>query len=217
MEISEQTLAEDKLPMASMGVDMSRKGKLVYFATSNMHKFEEARLVLGEYGIGVAKLNVKGLEIQADDLEEIARTAVTHLTKTQSLPTLVEDAALFVKALNGFPGPYSSYVLRTIGNEGLLRLMQNVSDRRAEFKSAVAFCAPNIQPKSFQGVVEGSLSPEARGTHGFGFDPIFVPSEGDGRTFAEMETEEKNKISHRARAMRAFAKWYLELGALALR
>ena len=190
---------------------ISRKGKLIYFATSNPHKFEEARLVLGEYGLGVVKLDHKGLEIQADDLEDIARTAVTHLSKTQSRHTIVEDAGLFVKALEGFPGPYSSYILRTIGNEGVLKLMQNVSDRRAEFKSAVAFCAPNIQPRCFQGVVEGSLSLEARGTHGFGFDPIFIPSEGDGRTFAEMEMEEKNEISHRARAMRAFAKWYMEL------
>jgi len=190
---------------------MPRKGKLIHFATSNMHKFEEAQLVLGEYGIGVVKLNAKGLEIQADDLEEIARTAVTHLIKTQSLHTVVEDAGLFIKALNGFPGSYSSYVLRTIGNKGVLKLMQNVTDRKAEFKSVVAFCAPNIQPRCFQGVVEGSLSLEARGTHGFGFDPIFVPLEGNGRTFAEMAIEEKNKISHRARAMRTFAKWYLGL------
>ena len=209
MKTFEQT--GDELQMASKDGGVSQRGKLVYFATSNMHKFEEARLVLGEYGIGVVKLNLKGLEIQADDLEEIARTAVTHLTKTQSLQTIVEDAGLFIRALKGFPGPYSSYVLRTIGNEGVLKLMQNVVDRRAEFKSAVAFCAPNIQPICFQGVVEGSLSLEARGARGFGFDPIFVPSEGDGRTLAEMEMEEKNKISHRARAMRAFAKWYIGL------
>lgn len=189
---------------------MSQKGKLIYFATANMHKFEEARPLLDKYGIAVVALNVKSLEIQADDLEEIARTAVAHAAKTNNLPIIVEDAGLFVKALNGFPGPYSSFIFRKIGNKGILKLMQNITDREAEFRSAIAFCAPGIQPKSFQGAVKGSLSLEERGVHGFGFDPVFIPPKGDGHTFAEMKPEEKNMISHRANALRQFAEWYVE-------
>ncbi len=189
---------------------LSQKSRLVYFATSNMHKFEEARLLLGNYGIAVVVLNVKSLEIQADDLEEIARTAVVHATKANNLPMIVEDAGLFIEALNGFPGPYSSFVFRKIGNEGVLKLMQNVANREAEFRSAVAFCTPDLQPKSFKGVVEGVISLEKRGVHGFGFDPIFIPSNGGGHTFAEMRPEEKNMLSHRAKALGQFAEWYVK-------
>jgi len=188
--------------------DTLQKGKLIYFATSNINKFEEVKLTLTEYEISVAIINAKTLEIQADELEEIARAAVMYAFKAQKLPIIVEDAGLFVKSLNNFPGPYSSFVLRTIGNKGVLKLMEGVKDRRAEFLSAVAFCAPDTQPLSFNGVVEGNISFEERGKHGFGFDPIFIPREGDGRTFGEMEMEEKNKLSHRARAIRQFARWY---------
>jgi XTP/dITP diphosphohydrolase len=85
--------------------------------------------------------------------------------------------------------------------------MKNAKNRRATFRAAVAFCTPNKNPRCFAGVVEGRVSTRARGTHGFGFDPIFIPLKGDGRTFAEMTTEEKNSLSHRALAFASFLKW----------
>jgi XTP/dITP diphosphohydrolase len=81
-------------------------------------------------------------------------------------------------------------------------------DRRAEFRSAVGYCEPGGRPEIFSGVVEGTISLEVRGSLGFGFDPIFSPREGDGRTFAEMSTSEKNNFSHRAKAIEAFFRWY---------
>ena len=151
-------------------------------------------------------------EIQSEDLREVAERSVLYAYDVLREPVMVEDAGLFIEALNGFPGPFSSYVYKTIGVEGILKLMRGVEDRRAKFVSVIAFYSPITEPvKFFTGEVEGRISEEARGSKGFGFDPIFIPAEGDGRTFGEMDVEEKNKLSHRARAARKFAEWILRI------
>lgn len=180
------------------------------FVTGNRHKFEEVSEIAAEHGLKLDMRDLPCKEIQADELEEIARQSAVDACSSLGKPCFVEDAGLFVHALRGFPGPYSSYVFRTIGNDGLLKLMASIGDRRAEFRSAVGYCEPGSKPTVFTGKVEGNISPEARGTQGFGFDPIFVPSEGDGRTFAKMTVAEKNVISHRARAIKKFLKWYTQ-------
>ncbi len=182
---------------------------LVLLATKNPHKLAEARVVLSPLGLEVKPLDVRKLEIQSDSLAEIARFAAENIRVDVSAPVLVEDAGLFIDALGGFPGPYSAYVYSTIGLRGVLKLMEGVEDRHARFESAVAVRTPEGKVKVFTGVVEGAITREPRGTRGFGFDPIFVP-EGYSKTFAEMPTEEKCRISHRARALRAAAVWILE-------
>ncbi len=190
-------------------------GKLIFFATGNLHKFNEARKILAEYDISVAMLKIKTLEIQSDDIEEIAKASVLNATREVNLPTIVEDAGLFIKALNGFPGPYSSYIYRTIGVRGILKLLEEVENREAQFRSVVAFYDPsNESLKCFQGVVEGVIARKPRGYSGFGFDPIFEPKEYIGKTFGEMSIEEKNRFSHRAKALRKFAEWYKNLRRL---
>ena len=91
------------------------KGRLIFFVTNNIHKFNEARRVLSEYNIAVAMLRMKPPEIQDDNLENIAKFSALEASRRIRLPLIVEDAGLFIDALNGFPGPYSSYVYRTIG------------------------------------------------------------------------------------------------------
>ena len=184
------------------------RGKVAYFVTSNVHKFQEARRVLSEYKIATAKLRVGAVEIQDDNLENIAKFSALDAVKNCGLPIFVEDAGLFVEALNGFPGPYSAYVYRTVGTKGILKLMKNIKNRDAYFQSVIAFSSPDEQPICFRGNVEGKISLQERGTSGFGYDPIFEPTEGDGRTFAEMTSNEKNGYSHRAEALRKFAEWY---------
>jgi len=184
------------------------RGKVAYFVTSNLHKFQEARRVLSEYKIATAKLKVGAIEIQDDSLENIAKASALDAVKNCGLPIFVEDAGLFVEALNGFPGPYSAYVYRTVGTKGILKLMKNTKNRSAHFQSVIAFSSPEEQPTYFHGKVTGKISLQERGTSGFGYDPIFEPSKGDGRTFAEMTTNEKNQYSHRAEALRKFAEWY---------
>jgi len=184
------------------------RGRLAFFVTRNLHKFDEARQVFSEYGVATAMLIIEAVEIQDDNLENIAKSSAIDAVKNCGLPVIVEDAGLFIEALNGFPGPYSSYVYRTIGTIGILKLMKNVDKRDAYFQSVVAFNSPEETLKCFHGKVKGKISLEERGSSGFGFDPIFEPSRGCSRTFAEMTTNEKNKRSHRAGALRKFANWY---------
>ena len=188
---------------------MSLKGKVAFFVTTNFHKFNEARRVLAEHGVVAALLRIEAIEVQDDDLEEIAEASVRDAVEKSGLPVLVEDAGLFIGVLKGFPGPYSSYVYRTLGTKGVLKLMEGIAKRNAYFCSVVAFYSPErASPKCFHGKVEGEITLKERGNQGFGFDPIFEPKGGVGKTFAEMTTTEKNRFSHRAQALRKFAAWY---------
>ncbi len=180
------------------------------FATSNRYKFQEASELAARHGIEIEHRDTPYIEIQADRLEDVVRPGVQQACALLKAPCFVEDAGLFVRALRGFPGPYSKFVFCTLGNEGLLKLMAGESDRRAEFRSAVGYCEPGKKPEVFAGKAEGIIAPEAKGTQGFGFDPVFVASEGGGRTFAEMSTAEKNRYSHRARSIERLFKWYKE-------
>jgi len=187
------------------------KGKVVFFATGNVHKFNEARSILTGFDIAVGMLKVKDTELQSDSLVEIAQASALDAFKRCGLPIIVEDAGLFIGALKGFPGPYAAYAYKTIGNKGLLKLMESVDARKAVFQSAIAYCDSDAEsPLVFGGEAAGKITNEERvgnGKAGFGFDPIFQPS-GSANTFAEMTLEEKNCFSHRAKAVRKFAEWY---------
>jgi XTP/dITP diphosphohydrolase len=186
-------------------------GKVVFFATGNINKFNEARSILSPYGFAVAMLRVKGDEIQSESLKEIAQISAVNAFKRSRLPIFVEDAGLFIDALSGFPGPYAAYVYKTIHNSGILKLMENVADRRAKFQSVIAYCDQTLcEPECFNGESKGEITTTERrqqGKSAFGFDPIFQPT-GSRKSFAEMTIEEKNGFSHRARAIRKFAEWY---------
>ncbi|MCS7115526.1 MAG: XTP/dITP diphosphatase [Nitrososphaerota archaeon] len=193
-------------------LSLELKGRLIFFATNNFNKFKEAREVLSRHKIAVGMLRVKTMEIQSESLEEIAKASALEAFQKCSLPVIVEDAGLFVEALNGFPGPYSSYVYKTIGNVGLLKLMEGIDDRSAKFQSVIAYHSEELVfPICFKGEARGQITREVREGHsGFGFDPIFKPEKSD-KTFAEMSVQEKNRHSHRAKALRKFAKWYKNL------
>jgi len=161
------------------------------------------------FGILLEQLKGSKFEIQSDDLQEIAAFAVKQACKASHRIVVAEDSGFFVHALGGFPGPYSSYVYRAIGNEGILKLLRSSDRRDAHFLASVAYCEPKQQPVCFRGIVKGMVSRRSIGKHGFGFDPIFRPTQGDGRTFAEMNANEKNQLSHRARAFTKLFKWLM--------
>jgi XTP/dITP diphosphohydrolase len=191
-------------------MEFKLKGRVVFFATNNINKFNEARRVLAEYAMAVGMLRVKTAEIQSDNLSEIAQTSAIDAFRKCSLPVIVEDAGLFIDALRGFPGPYAAYAYKTIGNAGLLKLMENVEDRKATFQSVIAYYDGHSAPACFEGEAVGKITMAERrgsGKSGFGFDPIFQPA-GSEKTFAEMTVEEKNVFSHRAKAIHKFAEWY---------
>ena len=173
----------------------------IYFATGNVHKVEEAKMILAEYGVKLAHLNIQRIEIQSPDLKEIATYSLNQITKDFKQPVFVEDTGLFITRLNGFPGPFSSYVFKTIGNGGIIKLMNGEKDRSAVFKTVIAFKDADNMLKIITGETEGVIARNIRGL-GWGYDPIFIPSEGDGRTYAEMTLQEKNRLSHRSKALR---------------
>jgi XTP/dITP diphosphohydrolase len=141
-------------------------------------------------------------EVQADTLDEVAGESARWLLARGEVepPFVLEDAGLFIDALGGFPGVYSAYAYRTVGCEGVLRLVEGRDDRTARFESRVALVLPGGEVEVMAGTSRGELSREARGSGGFGFDPVFVP-EGEVRTFAEMDLNEKEGHSHRGRAL----------------
>lgn len=183
------------------------EGGEVLFVSANAHKLEEANEALAPYGLRLKMAQIEKVEIQADSLEAIASFAATLAAERSGKAVVCEDSGLFIDALGGFPGPYSSYSFKTLGCKGILKLMEGMTNRQGRFQSALSFCKPGNAPITFVGTAEGSISDQQRGSVGFGFDPIFVPAAGDGRTFAQMEIAEKGRLSHRGEAFRRFALW----------
>lgn len=176
----------------------------IYFVTTNAGKFREARALFHDY-FDLEQINMTYPELQEDDLSKIAAYGAKYCAVELNKPLIVEDSGLFVDALKGFPGPYSSFVQHTLGNKGILKLMGGENNRRAEFRSVVAYCAPGEEPTTFTGIWWGELLAEEVGTGGFGYDPIF-----SYRRFpvGEMTVEQKNEVSHRRRALLQFREWY---------
>jgi XTP/dITP diphosphohydrolase len=212
---------------------------MLRYVTTNPGKVREAEEYLADGS--VAQLDFDYAEIQSPDLGPIAvrgaREAYRHTVDRgdgEGEPVLVDDAGLFVDDLDGFPGPYSSYVEETLGIERVWGLGEDLETRKAEFRCTMAYCdgegfdaSPDpvdrgdraaaaasdadesggaLPVKLFEGVVRGRLV-APRGEGGFGYDPVF---EHDGTTFAEMSSAEKNAVSHRGRALEKFAEFYAE-------
>lgn len=182
-------------------------GEKIIFATSNKHKFEEARDIFQQHGRIIEQHVPTSPEIQDEDLENIARFSLLQEISYLNKPLFLEDAGIFIEELNGFPGPYSSYVQNSIGNSGILKLLLGVNNRAAFFRSVIAFCKPGEDPLFFNGITKGYIAQEVRGDRMFGYDPIFIPSEGNGKTFGEMNITEKNKFSHRGKSLNSFINW----------
>lgn len=143
-------------------------------------------------------------EYRNDEIGPIASEKARYAYEVLERPLIVDDTGFMVDALSGFPGPYAAYVYRTLGNGGILRLLEGTADRRAHFVTVIAYAdADGI--RLFEGCLEGSITTAPRGDEGFGYDPIF---EIGDLTLAQMSLEEKNRISHRSRALAAFQAWY---------
>ena len=192
------------------GEDTSPSGKrTLWFVTQNAHKYQEARRTLDPFGIEIRMLASPKTEIQSTNLGEVAKFAAEEAAKKHDRRVLVEDSGLFVRVLNGFPGPFSSYVHNTIGIEGLLHLMSRQTRREAYFQASLALASPRDSSQEFSGKVNGTISHKSVGTNGFGFDPIFIPT-GTRKTFAQGGNRFKDKYSHRATAFRKLALWYVK-------
>ena len=175
------------------------------FVTTNEHKRREVQGILG---VELERAELDLPEIQAIDPGEVAAEkarAAREALGAPALPVLVEDSGLMVDAWGGFPGALTKWLMRGVGNEGLLRLLGDEEDRSATAVCVVALAEAGGAVRTFRGEVRGTVAPEPRGGGGFGYDPVFVP-EWSSLTYAEMG-EGKNADSHRARAFRAVGEW----------
>lgn len=178
-------------------------------ASANPDKVLEIAAILD----GVVELlprppDVPDVVEDADTLIGNARLKATAICAATELPAVSDDTGLFVEALDGAPGIYAA---RFAGEDAtyadnrakLLRELGDTTHRKASFVSAVMIVWPDGRELAVEGVCEGTIATAELGDRGFGYDPVFVPDDGDGRSFAQMSDAEKNQISHRARALNA--------------
>ena len=160
---------------------------------------------MAEHGYELEHLKTTYPEIQADTIDETIIPGLNWLMERHNRPMMIDDSGLFIDSLKGFPGVYSAYVFKTVGCDGILRLMEGFKERSARFECCIGFMVPGGKPSISRGTSRGSISKAKAGTGGFGYDPIFIP-EGHTKTFAQFDIPAKNKISHRGRAIEAFLK-----------
>lgn len=194
---------------------MDLNGKKLVIASHNEGKIKEICNLLNPYGVEVisaAELQLPDVEETGTTFEENAVLKAETLAKLSALPCLADDSGLCVEALGGRPGVYTArYAPNRDFGKGMDKLLAELNgvesqERAAYFNCVLALSLPKGETKTFSGKVHGRIAYEKCGDGGFGFDPLFIPDEGDGRTFAQMSQAEKDKISHRGRALEKFVK-----------
>ena len=193
-----------------------RRIERLALATHNPGKVREIRYLLDPYGIETVSAAELGLTEPPETettFEGNARLKAHAAARASGLPALSDDSGIEVDALDGAPGVHTADWAETPEGRDFVMAMTRVHDLLAEmpepwaarFRCTLCLAWPDGTDEIFAGAVEGRVVWPMRGTNGFGFDPVFVP-EGETRTFAEMEPEEKHAIDHRARAFAAFAR-----------
>lgn len=190
----------------------------IVFATNNAHKLREVQAVLGD-GFTLSTTRDCGIteEIpeEQETLEGNASQKARYIHDRTGRNCFADDTGLEVAALGGAPGVHSARYATdghdfAANNRLLLKNLEGVTDRRARFRTVISLILDG-EEHLFEGIVEGRILDHETGHEGFGFDPLFVP-DGYDRTFAEMTTEEKNAVSHRARAVRKLADYLHSIG-----
>lgn len=184
--------------------------KRLVFATNNAHKLEEIRAILGN-SIEILSLADIHCHVDipetADTLEGNARQKSRYVYEHYGLDCFADDTGLEVESLGGAPGVYSARYADGQGHDSqanmnkLLKEMEEKNDRKAQFRTIISLIEKG-EERQFEGIVKGQITREKRGESGFGYDPIFQP-DGYETTFAELGSDIKNRISHRARAVAA--------------
>lgn len=182
---------------------------ILLISSRNDHKIREIKAILGRPGLDIRSVadvpDLPDVEEDGDTFAANALKKARELARASGFWTIADDSGLEVDALGGAPGVMSARYAGVHGDDGannakLLRQLDGVTDRGAQFHSAVALVAPDGREWVAEGICRGTLLTEGRGTGGFGYDPLFVP-EGFDKTFAELGSEVKNRISHRAKAL----------------
>jgi XTP/dITP diphosphohydrolase len=190
--------------------------KLV-LATANRDKAREIADVLSAFELVSRPNEVPDVDETADTLEDNARLKAEALCEATGEAAVADDTGLEVEALDGQPGVYSA---RFAGPDAtyadnvakLLTELDGMENRRARFRTVALVRFPDGGEVVAEGAVDGLIATVPRGADGFGYDPVFIPDGGDGRTFAEMTLAEKQAVSHRGRAFEALAEFLLRCG-----
>ncbi|MBD3157681.1 MAG: XTP/dITP diphosphatase [Candidatus Lokiarchaeota archaeon] len=185
---------------------MSKDNTPLILVTQNKHKLKELTPLFERYDVNFETSPIEKTEVRSQSVEIIAKKAAQIAYDSLNRPVVLDDTGFYIEHLDGFPGAYAAYVLDTIGTAGILKLMEDATDRTARFITGVGYCDSH-QCRTFEGVMEGQIGYEEAGGGGFGYDPIFKP-EGFEKTYAELAFSEKVEISHRTRAFKKFLKWY---------
>lgn len=189
--------------------------KDIIFASHNKGKIAEIKEMLSPLGINVLSgedLNLPDVEETGKTFEENAYIKALAAAKKQNIPCFADDSGLCVDAIGGRPGIYTArYAPNRDFNKGMDKLLQELAEtqsdnRNAHFSCVIVLAYPDGSYKSFEGRVEGRIASQKSGSAGFGYDPIFIPT-GFNRSFAEFDSDEKNKISHRGRALQKFVQY----------
>jgi non-canonical purine NTP pyrophosphatase (RdgB/HAM1 family) len=214
----------DDLPPCLVLDNVNKRRKLsckpsITFVTGNKKKLEEVKQILGageELPFEITNAKIDLPELQGETVE-IAKEKCILAAKTINGPVLTEDTSLCFNALNEMPGPYIKWFLEKCGHDGLNRMLNGFDDRSAFAQTIVAFTAgPGAPVHVFEGRTNGKIV-QPRGPLDFGWDPIFEPDEGEGKTYAEMTKEFKNSISHRGRSFAKLRTFLLENGETLLK
>ncbi len=173
----------------------------LFFGTTNESKLKEARDIL--------KTDIEGISLSIDEvqsldpIEVVTKKGLAYYSQIKH-PLFVDDTSLIFNGLKQLPGTLIDYFFKSLNNEGLIKLLENSSDRSAIAQVSIAYIDEYELVHIFEGKIEGEISIELRGTNGFGWDPIFIPK-GFNKTFAEMTDEEKASCSMRKIAFEQFA------------
>lgn len=166
--------------------------KKITYVTGNWAKIDSARLILEPLGYTVVQNKIPTPEIQSDDVSEVAKFSAKWASEKLKCDVLKNDSGLFVEALNGFPGVYTHYVDDTLGEDGLLKLLEGEKNRKAYFKESIAYCKYGKEPVVFEGITKGTIATKKSGTYGWSWDFIFIP-EGEDKTLGCFPDEERWK------------------------
>lgn len=167
--------------------------KDIIYVTGNEYKLFSARKFLEPYGIRVIGKKISCPEIQADSIEEVAKYSAEYAANELNCPVLKNDTGLVIPALNGFPSAYTHYVEDTLGEDGILKLMEDVKQREAYFLECLAYAEPGNETKVFCSITKGVLDTKKSGEYGWSWDRIFIP-EGQTLTLANFDDDSRAKL-----------------------
>ena len=166
--------------------------KIIY-VTGNKYKIELAKKILEPLGIEIEQKKIYCPELQDNEIEKVSQFSAKYAANQLNCAVIKNDSGLCIEALKGFPGPYTAYCEDTITESGIIKLMQGVENRNADFVEVISYCEPGQEPVSFFSHNKGTISQTAQGENGWSYDKIFIP-DGQSKTLAEIDDEERWKF-----------------------